>query len=415
MAYSQALSGLSAASSDLDVIGNNISNANTVGYKQSGAQFAALYATAMHTSMNNGPGIGTSVAKITEKFTQGTITETGQTLDMAINGNGFFQTQNGAGVKSYTRNGQFSLDAGGKIVNAQGLNLMGYAADAKGVLNTSAPQPLSIPSGAIPPSMSTKVNSEANLNASSKPPAEKPFNPSNTATYNNATTAQVFDSLGNAHTLNMYYVKAPDVHGQPSNWNVYGSMDGAPVGYSAGSAPKTIAQLSFDQSGKVIGNGLSNITLSMPKGATASQPIKLDLSKTTQFGSDFAATSVTSDGCSAGSLSSFSIDNSGKLMGTYSNGQSATLGQVSLASFANEGGLVNLGNNVFAESAASGQPQVGVAGTGALGNLKSGATEASNVDLTSSLVDLITAQRYYQANAQTIKTQQSVDQTLMNL
>lgn len=412
MAYSQALSGLSSASTDLDVIGNNISNANTVGYKQSAAQFAAMYANSLSTSTNNGPGIGTSVQKIAQSFTQGNITETGQTLDMAINGNGFF-TMSHNGAPAYTRNGQFSLDAQGNIVNAQGLNLMGYGADSKGVLSKSAPVPLKIPNGSIDPVMSTKVTSEANLNSGSKMPANKVFDPSDTTSYNNATTAQVFDSLGNAHTLNMYYVKTSDT---ASTWNVYTSMDGKPVSGSdkpGGANPS--AQLTFDQSGALVGKKADDITLSLTNGAKSSQPLHLDFSKMTQFGSDFVATSVTSDGYTAGALSSFALDNSGKLTGTYSNGQTKTLGQVALTSFENAGGLTNMGNNLFAESSTSGQPQMGVAGTGALGDLKSGATEAANVDLTSSLVELITAQRYYQANAQTIKTQQAVDQTLMNL
>lgn len=405
MAYSQALSGLSAASSDLDVIGNNISNANTVGFKQSEAQFAAMYANALSTSTNHGAGIGTSVQTIAQSFTQGTVTETGQTLDMAINGNGFF-TLSHNGATNYSRNGQFTLDSKGGIVNAQGLQLMGYGADEKGVLNTSTPVPLSVPSGSIDPKMTSKVSSEANLNSASKVPSSSTFDIGDTSSYNNATTAQVYDSLGNVHTLNMYYVKSSNT---ASDWKVYAAMDGKMVS----SGP--VANLQFDESGGIINKKTADVTLAMNNGATASQPLKLDFSKMTQFGADFVATSVTSDGYAAGSLSSFSLDGAGKLTGTYSNGQTKVLGQVALASFANPGGLMNLGNNMFAQSSTSGQPQVGVAGTGALGDLKSGATEASNVDLTSSLVELITAQRFYQANAQTIKTQQAVDQTLMNL
>ncbi|WP_347558300.1 flagellar hook protein FlgE [Robbsia sp. KACC 23696] len=412
MAYSQALSGLSAASQDLDVIGNNISNANTVGYKQSQAQFAEMYANAMNTSTNNQAGIGTSVAKIGQNFTQGTITETGQTLDMAINGNGFFTLSNN-GAAQYSRNGQFTLDKDGNIVNAQGSKLMGYAADKKGTLNTSTPVALTIPSGSVDPKMSTKVTAEANLNSASHVPKNMQFDPSDTSSYNNATTAQVFDSLGNVHTLNMYYQKTSN---EASTWNVYATMDGKAVGgTNTAGLPKPVDHLAFDTSGALVSGKDANVKLQLENGATATQPLKLDFSKMTQFGADFVATSVTSDGYAAGSLSSFGVDNAGKLTGTYSNGQSMVLGQVALTSFANAEGLQNLGNNMFAQSSTSGQPQTGVAGTGPLGNLKSGATEAANVDLTSSLVELITAQRYYQANAQTIKTQQAVDQTLMNL
>lgn len=411
MAYTQAISGLTAASTDLDVIGNNISNANTVGYKEGAAQFAAMYANALNTSMNNGPGIGTRVSKIGQEFTQGTIKETGQTLDMAINGNGFF-TLSHNGSAQYSRNGQFTMDPSGKIVNAQGLSLMGYAPNPKGVLNTSTAVPLTVPSTSLQPQMSTKVQMEANLNSASKMPANKVFDADDTTSYNNATTAQVYDSLGNVHTLNLYYVKQSDT---ASDWKVYATMDGKAVSKAAGGGTASVADLSFDASGGITKGKDAHITLSQDNGATSSQPLKLDFAKLTQFGADFVATAVHSDGFTAGNLSSFAVDPSGKLMGSYSNGQSKVLGQVALTSFTNPGGLSNLGDNVFAESAASGQPQLGVAGTGILGELKSGATESSNVDLTSSLVDLITAQRFYQANAQTIKTQQAVDQTLMNL
>lgn len=413
MSYSQALTGLSAASSDLDVIGNNISNANTVGYKQSSTQFAAMYAGALSTATAAGGGIGTTVQKVSQAFTQGSITETGSTLDLAINGNGFFTLSNN-GTSVYSRNGQFQLDKDGSIVNAQGLKLMGYQADASGAISTAAPSALTVPSGAMQPAVSTSVSAELNLKSSSTTPSTTPFSVSDTSSYNNSTSVQVYDSLGNAHKLSLYFVRnadATDTTGTAASgasWSVYSVLDSD----TQASGNMT---LSFDTSGKPTGTTTSTLSIDPGQGAAAAQSIALDLSKVTQYGSDFAVTSLSTDGYASGQLSSFAIDTGGTLTGTYSNGKTATLGQVALANFTNPDGLQNLGNNVFAQSATSGNALLGTAGTGSLGSLKSGATEASNVDLTSSLVDLITAQRYYQANAQTIKTQQSVDQTLMNL
>ncbi|SDV46606.1 flagellar hook protein FlgE [Chitinasiproducens palmae] len=412
MGYSQGLSGLSAASSDLDVIGNNISNANTVGYKQSGTQFAAVYANALATASGNGAGIGTSVAKVAQSFTQGTIATTGSTLDLAINGNGFFTLSNN-GTTVYSRNGEFSLNSAGQIVNAQGMQLTGYNADANGNISTAAPAPLSIPSGAMQAAVSTSLAAQVNLPSDATAVVTTgtgavTFDPSNTASYTNSTSTTVYDSLGSAHTLGLYFVKTNNTAGD-TVWQTYTTIDGT----ASGTEPA--ATLSFDTSGKVTGTTTGTVTFSPTDGAAANQSIALDFSQVTQYGTAFATTSLTTDGYSAGQLSSFAIDKTGTLTGTYSNGKTATLGQIALSNFANPEGLVNLGNNVFAQSATSGIPVAGTAGTGSLGSLQSGATESSNVDLTSSLVDLITAQRFYQANAQTIKTQQAVDQTLMNL
>ncbi|MDX2218632.1 MAG: flagellar hook protein FlgE [Burkholderiales bacterium] len=405
MGFQQGLSGLNAAARNLDVIGNNVANANTVGFKAGNALFADVYANAVSGSSGMMAGIGTTLAAIQQDHAQGNISVSTNPLDMAINGNGFFRmSQNGA--VSYSRNGQFHLDKDGYIVNAQGARLTGYPAGPNGTVVASTPGDLQVSAADIDPSATTEAGVGLNLD-SRKTAITAAFNLNDPATYHHATSMSVYDSLGNEHTLSMYFVKTA-----ANTWSVFAANDGAQVGTAA------VGTLNFDSSGNINSSTTTlpfSLSLPLTTGATTPMTVDLDFTGSTQFGSIFGVNELTQDGYASGRLTGFNISGDGTIMGRYSNGQSRAQGQVTLATFTNLHGLQPLGGNLYAESAASGQPIVGVPQSGSLGVLQAGAVEDSNVDLTAELVDMITAQRVYQANAQTIKTQDAVLQTLVNL
>ncbi|WP_013122875.1 flagellar hook protein FlgE [Thiomonas sp.] len=411
--FQTALSGLQAASTDLQVMGNNIANANTVGFKSSNAQFADSYAAAIAgTSPQYGQvGIGTSVATVAQQFSQGNIESTSNPLDVAINGSGFFQfNYNGATV--YGRNGQFQLDQNGYIVDAAGGQLIGTPA-VSGVL-TGGSGPLQITTTTLAPKATTSGTLGLNLNASSTPISSgTTFNINDPTSYNYSTTATVYDSLGTSHLLTTYYaLTSGSTDGQ--KWNVYYSVDGTTSsgsGITSG-GPLTIQ---FTSTGAISGTASGTIgPLSWADGASGST-IALNFAGSTNYNATSVVNSLTTDGSSVGQLSNLSIDPSGVVFGRYTNGQSAKLGLITLTNFKAPQGLQRLGNNYFVPTYASGQPLTGQPGGGGLGVLQSSAVEQSNVDLSSQLVNLIVAQQAYQANAQTIKTQNQVVQTLLSL
>ncbi|MHB1354105.1 MAG: flagellar hook protein FlgE, partial [Thiobacillus sp.] len=352
-----------------------------------------------------GIGIGVKVAQVAQQFTQGNITATNNPLDLAINGGGFFRMDNGGEI-AYQRNGQFQLDKNGYIVNPTGAKLTGYTANAAGLLSTGAPAPLAIDTADLTPQATTEVNAVLNLD-STETALTAPFDMNDPATYHSATAVSVYDSLGNQHTLQTYYVKTG-----AGSWDVYAANDGVAI---VGSGPNgQVTQLQFDSSGVLTAGGQFSVTAPVTTGAS---PITaaFDYTGTTQFGSAFSVNALNQDGYTSGRLAGFNIGADGTILGRYTNGQSAVLGQVVLANFANPNGLQQLGNNMWSETATSGTPLVGTPDSGGLGVLQSSAVEDSNVDLTAELVNMITAQRVYQANAQTIKSQDAVLQTLVNL
>lgn len=401
MSFQQGLSGLNAAAKNLDVIGNNVANAGTVGFKQSQAQFADVYANSLTGAGGAGIGIGTKVAEVAQQFTQGNISSTNNPLDIAINGSGFFRMDTNGEV-SYQRNGQFQLDRMGFIVNPTGAKLTGYPANASGVLSTGAPAPLSINTADLSPQITSSVNAVLNLDSGKTVLSAAAFDMDDPTTYHNSTAVSVYDSLGNSHTLQTYYLKTA-----AGVWDVQASLDGDPS-FSAGT-------LTFDSSGALIGGSPLTIPPQALTTGAANLGFPIDYAGTTQFGSAFSVNTLNQDGYTSGRLAGFNIGADGTILGRYTNGQSAVLGQVVLANFANPNGLQPLGNNMWAETVTSGNPLVGAPDSGNLGVLQSMAVEDSNVDLTAELVNLITAQRVYQANAQTIKTQDAVMQTLVNL
>jgi flagellar hook protein FlgE len=422
MGFQQGLSGLSAASKNLEVIGNNVANSNTYGEKSSRTEFADMYAGAMTGTAGNNiqAGIGVQVATVAQQFNQGNITPTGNPLDLAINGNGFFQTQDASNQTQYTRNGQFKVSNEGNIINDQGNKLLGYPADASGSIVQGAAKPLQLPTGGIDPQQTTRSTIEFNLDARAAvtTPASGPaIDFTDQKTYNNATSVTMFDAKGQDVAVSYYFQKTGT-----DTFDVYATANGQTVGGTPG-APAPISSLQYSTDGStLISPAGGKINLDIPASTNAAGAatlpitgIALDVSGATEFGSNFGVTNMMQDGYTAGQLTGVSVDNAGKLIAQYSNGQTKAAGQVELATFRNVQGLTAIGGNAWKQSSASGTPTVGVAGDGNLGVLNSGSLEESNVDLTAELVAMITAQRDYQANAQTIKTMDQAMQTLVNL
>ena len=426
MSFQQGVSGLTAAGRNLEVIGNNVANASTVGAKGSRAEFADVYARAVSGGANN-IGIGVSLAAVTQQFSQGSISSTDNPLDLAINGGGFFQLKDLNGSLQYSRNGQLQVDRNGYIANSQGSRLLGYPANDQGTLVPGQAQPLTLPTSGIKPSVTESVTLELNLDARAKvtnDPAVTPMIDFNDAkTYNSATSVNVFDTKGQEVALTYFFQKTA-----LDTWSVYAAANGVAVNPDGNGDPLPISSFNFPSDGSAPINANDptlpfdrvSFDVTAPSNAqgAVTEPIagiELDLASLTQYGAIFGVTNVTQDGFPPGHLSNSSIQPNGIVLATYTSGQSTPIGQVELATFRNVQGLRPLGGNVWGATYDSGDPVLGTPGSGNLGILQSGAVEESNVDLTSELVNMMVAQRIYQANAQTIKTQDSVLQTLVNL
>ena len=407
MSFQQGLSGLNAASKNLDVIGHNIANANTVGMKSSRAEFAELYASSLGSSGGINSGIGVEVNTVSQQFTQGNVSITGNTMDVAINGNGFFQITQPNGSPAYTRDGTFKLTKDGEIVTNDGGSLMGVTALPDGTVPTGgAVGPLVLPAGGeIDAQVSTKVDLRFNLDASAAVPTGTAPASLVPALETYGTSAIAYNSQGAEIPVAMYFTKTG-----ANAWDVWTSVDGA--------TPTLAGPMTFGNDGNLTSSptGLAPLTLLQSDGTTTF-PVALNLERATQFGSSkFSVTKAVGDGQAPGKLTSINIDESGVIQGVYSNGKSIAAGQIQLATFTNMQGLAPIGGNLWLSTFASGPPTAtGVPGTGNLGVLRAGALEDSNVDLTKELVNMMTAQRTYQANAQTIKTQDQVMNTLLNL
>ena len=516
MGFDQGLSGLSSSSQSLNVIGNNIANASTVGFKSSTAQFADVYAASVYGVSNLSAGLGSKVAAVAQSFTQGGISVTNNPLDLAIGGNGFFQmSQNG--VTTYTRNGQFQMDQKGYIVDSSGRNLTGNLA-VGGLVTGGTPVNLMVTNKELPPTMTSGAAVIANLDSTSTPPnnaalgaptGNTQISPADPTSYNYSTPVTVYDPSGAPQSLTLYFQKV-----STGQWNVAGYIGGSQV--LPTSAGNNTATISFDTNGAVtafndtaganaaalaaakstvvvtdkvsgaqaqavistaatlvvakatlglaITDGVNLATAqadvataqdaydSAVKAATATagaakagditalgaaattamgtittldtttlvppgtmSPFSLDLTQLSQYAGTSGVSSTTQNGYAKGSFSSLSVSSTGMVTGAYTNGQTLTLGQVLLTNFFNPNGLLALGDNQWAATQAAGAPNTGAPGSSVLGSLKSGAVESSNVDLTTQMVDLIVAQRMYQANAQTIKAQDTIMQTVVNL
>lgn len=423
MTFSTAISGINAANADLGVISNNIANASTTGFKSSRAEFADVYASSLLGAGANAIGKGVSLASVTQEFAQGNITFTNNSLDLAINGAGFFSLSVDGAIE-YSRAGSFQVDREGFLVTNQGARLQGFQVDSLGDI-TGQLGDLQIDRSLIDPNETSIVELTTNLDSREVSPgtgfaaggpydafAAPPTAP-NPIDFNSTTSTTIYDSLGNPHVLSLYYVKTAT----SNEWEVYSLIDGQ--SQNAG-AP---VLLEFTSDGQFDPVSATDIAITgwvpidgagVPNGA-ATQDFNIDLVQTTQFGADFAVSSVIQDGFSAGQLRGLEIDETGVAFARYTNGESRALGQVALASFNNQNGLQPIGDTNWVETFASGSPNVGEPGTSGLGAIQSAALEDSNVEITQALVDLIIAQRNFQANAQVIQSNDAITQTVINL
>lgn len=417
MSFNIALTGLNAANEDLSVTSNNLANVGTVGFKGSRTEFSNLFSTSKTGVSSTAVGNGVAVADVAQQFSQGNIETTGNSLDLAINGSGFFIVSN-QGALQYTRDGQFQTNAKGQVVTASGQNLQVYPPLANGGYNTGGLQNLSLTTGESAPSATTTAQLSANLPANSSPPPTTTFDPTNANSYNNTTSLTVYDSLGAAHTSSLYFVNASTTT-NPDTWNVYEYIDGNAVN------PGNPATLTYNNNGALTsatnpgGSAASNGQISFgpysPATGAASMNPTFDFSKTTQYGGTFGVSAVTQNGYTTGQLTGINISSDGIVQAQYTNGNSVNLGQLALANFENTQGLQQMGNSSWTSTIDSGAPVNGVAGGSGFGSIQSGSLEESNVDTTSALVNMITAERNYQANAQMIQTQDHITQSIIQI
>ncbi|CAD5109247.1 flagellar hook protein FlgE [Zestomonas carbonaria] len=436
MAFNIGLSGLRAATSDLNITGNNIANAGTAGFKQSRAEFADVYAASVLGTGANPQGSGVLLSNVSQLFNQGNINYTQNALDLAINGNGFFVTSNGGDI-GYTRAGYFGTDRQGYVVNNFGYRLQGYTVDANGNLQNGVVGDLRVETTNQAPKASTKLEQAFNLNSTNTTPTVTPFDPQEPTSYNSSTSVNIYDTQGNAHVFTQYFVKTGE-----NTWDMHVLVDGRNPGAPGSDAPYTM-QLQFNADGSLNtagmaaggplnydpATGLMNLDnwvpaasdggtppVWSPNGANASPTgISIDIRSSSQYASTFAVNRVSQDGYTTGQLAGLEIDDTGVIFARYTNGQSKVQGQVVLANFANVQGLTPTGKTGWVQSFESGEPVIGTPRSGTLGALQAGALEDSNVELSDQLVNLIVAQRNYQANAKTIETESTITQTIINL
>jgi flagellar hook protein FlgE len=419
MGFATALSGLNAAANNLSVTGNNIANANTTGFKESRSEFVDVYASSVGGVSKVQPGAGVKVAEVAQQFTQGNIDITGNSLDMAINGEGFFTLANNPEDLNslvYTRAGAFEINEDGLVTNSQGQALLAYkpngttVADgfSSGVMTT-----VSLNTGAGLPTATTNIDLNVNLDANS-PAITATFNPLDPTTYTTQTSVLIYDSLGVSHTLTTYFA-AGATTSPTRDWTAYHYITDDPLNpVSVDAAP---AILTFDSSGKltVPANGQVQLVPYVTGTSAANITATMDYTGSTHLSSAFSVNTLKQDGLAAGKLTGIAIDDAGVIFASFSNGGSTPLGKVAMTRFPNPQGLTKLGDSTWGQSPFSGTPILGDAGTGSFGLIQSAALEQSNVDLSEQLVNLIIAQQAYQANSQTISAENSIIQTILNI
>lgn len=408
MPFKIAVSGIRASQTELSVIGNNVANVGTTGFKGSRTEFQDVYALSNLGVADNSPGKGVNVSRVAQQFTQGNITFTDNSLDLAISGAGFFQVEDN-GSTLYSRDGSFAVDREGYVVNASGQRLKVFGADDDGNILGST-ESFRVNNSNIPPVATSTIEFGLNLDAQAEAPSVSPFDPANPDTYNNSTSATVYDSLGGAHLVQTYYVKDGAT---PQQWDSYTYIDGQPIEASA-------RTLTFDATGALSSANPTTLTAyTFPPGSTGEGAedlaLTVDYGDTTQFGDPFGVNAITQNGFPTGRLASLDVDPQGVIFARFTNGQSLVQGQVALATFANPQGLQPVGGNSWQATFAAGEPLEGTPGSSTLGLIQSGALEDSNVDLSSELVKLIVAQRNFQANTEVISTADAVTQSIINI
>jgi len=412
MAFTTALSGVNAAQSDLDVISNNIANSSTTGFKTGRAEFGDVYAESLLGTTTPTPGQGVKVTGITQQFSQGDLEFTDNALDVAINGDGFFQVKN-AGVVEYTRAGAFKIDKDGFVSTVSGARVQGYQVDAATGKVTGTVGDIQTQAALLAPKATTTATLTGNLDARYGNLVTANFVATDASTYHATTSMAVFDSQGNSRVLDLYFIKTAD-----NTFSVMSYLDGATT--TGGATTPLITGLTFttagayDQAAGGGDKGLANIAVGAANGVAA-LAIALDISGFTQFGSNFAVNTATQNGYSAGQLASIEVSDVGVVSARYSNGISSKLGQFALADFGNPNGLQPVGSTNWVETFKSGQPVLNKAGDANLGLIQGFALEQSNVAITQELVDLIVAQRNFQANAQVVQAEDAITQTIINM
>jgi len=440
MSFNIGLSGLYAANKQLDVTGNNIANVATTGFKSSRAEFTDVYSANKLGVGSQTVGNGVRLASVSQQFTNGDITNTGNVLDMGIQGQGFFVLSDN-GSLSYTRAGAFQTDKDNYVVTSDGLRLRGYGVDENGNIINGVLTDLKIDTSALAPKSTTSIDQGINLNSSDKViPSTTTFDPSDDTTWNKTFATKIYDSQGNEHIMDQYYVKT-----DTNEWKSYTLIDGRNPLDPAQEPPVALeGTITFKPDGSVdkmtagaagsgyeVENQIFKLTGWVPATITdpnakppvwgsngseaSSDGIAINMSATTSYNTPTTRLSQSQDGYATGILSSLSIDSSGVMFASFSNQQSRAIGQVAIASFANEQGLQPVGGTRWVETYSSGIPGIDAPKTGTLGAIASNSLEASNVDLTTELVELIKAQSNYQANAKTISTQSTIMQTIIQM
>lgn len=458
MSFNISLSGLNAAQKDLDVTSNNIANVNTTGFKESRAEFADVYASSLLAAGKTKVGDGVLTTDVAQQFSQGSIQFTNNALDLAITGNGFFATvpELDSLETSYTRAGEFKLNSENFVVNSNGGHLLGFPVNADGTsssVSLSTASPIRVPTSSGAPTQTSEVTMRMNLPAGDSYIANSPdnFDPTDPLTYNHSTSVTVFDSLGDSHVQTYYFVK-DDPAVNPNEWLLFTAIDGVPLdiqdpngtaaadgrvagaisGVNGGALVGARLQFSFGgdftgqlpplASGGIVTEQLGTTILA--NGADDTQTIGIDFNldptgpnanEPTQFASNFEVTALEQDGLAVGRLTGLDIDTDGLIRATYSNGTSEPLSRIALVSFANEQGLTQIGGTSWKESIVSGEALAGEAGSGTFGTINSSALEQSNVNLTAELIDLISAQRNFQANSRSLEVDNQLNQTILQI
>ena len=397
-----AVSGLNTYGNAMSVIGNNIANVGTAGFKSSRASFADLVSASLGGGSGIGQvGLGVFLNDIQASFTQGSLSNTGNTMDLAIDGNGFFQLADNAGTLSYSRAGQFEVNNLGEVVDPSGRFLQGFQASSTGVILGTTGN-ITLSTTTVAPQATTTASVEANLNAASTVPATA-FSVTDATTYNFSNGITVYDTLGAQHQLRLFYVK----DAAANTWNLYSQIDGG--------AATARTNLVFNSSGVLTGGGAQTFSLPITGGAATPLSVAMDFSTVSQFGATSNLTNQNQDGFTSGSFQSLSFDKEGRVVAQFSNGETRTLAQVMLSRFTNPNGLARSGENGFAETIDSGAPLAGAPTSNGLGQLISQTIEQSNVDLGKEFVDMIITQRAFQANSRAITTSDEMLQELVNL
>ncbi len=395
MSLNIALSGLNASNQELNNISNNIANVGTTGFKSSRTEFSAIY--------NGSSAGGVEVSGISQDFEKsGNITGTGRSLDMAISGSGFFITENAKGQALYSRSGVMNMNSEGFLVSNSGAALQGYTVDADNNLQQGNVGSVQINTAGLEANPTTKIEFLANLDSREVAPTAT-FDASDSSTFNHSYTTPVYDSLGNQSIVTQYFVKSP----ANNEWAVY-------LKNSTNSAVSGPNNITFNSDGTFNSGSPVQLTFNPSNGA-ADVTIDIDIASLTQFGSDFSVSTNNPDGFGAGKYTGIRVEDDGSIYASYTNGQSQLQGQVVLANFNSPQDLIKTTDTAWLQSFASGVPVVGGPGVGVFGDISSGALEGSNVDLTSELINLMTAQRNYQANTKTISTSDQLTQALFNV